>query len=142
MDSDVLKRIRELQNEIEHLQTNINAIEQQMVLLSRAIGSINDSISTQKVLSTKKQGDQIMIPIGGSSSILCTVDDPDNIIVSLGSGISLKSSLKEAEERTMLQLKSLENSMKKIQEQYSYFSNLLNERRQELLTIGQQHGLI
>ncbi|NHJ02190.1 MAG: prefoldin subunit alpha [Candidatus Heimdallarchaeota archaeon] len=142
ISSDIVNRIRELQNEIEQLQTNLNAIEQQMVLLSRAIGSINDSINTQNILKTKNKGDHIMVPIGGSSSILCTVDEPYNVIVSLGSGISLKSTLQEAEERSKNQLENLESSRKKIQEQYSQFVNLLNERRQELLLLGQQHGLI
>lgn len=139
---DVLIRVRNLQEEIDQLQVNISAIEQQIALISRVISSLNDAINTQNELKTKKPGDEILVPIGGSNLILCTIKNPQQTFISLGSGISLLTELKNSEERSKSQIENLENSMKKLQEQYSQFSQKLNSNREELLQIAQKHQIL
>ncbi len=139
---DVLIRVRNLQEEIDQLQVNVSAIEQQIALISRVISSLNDAINTQNELKTKKPGDEILVPIGGSNLILCTIKEPQQTFISLGSGISLLTELKNSEERSKSQIENLENSMKKLQEQYSQFSQKLNSNREELLQIAQKHQIL
>ena len=140
--AEKVNRVRILQAEIEQLQMNLNAIEQQSALISRAISSLTDAIVTQNELKNKMPGDEILIPIGGSNHILCTVKDPQKTYVSLGSGITLETDLKSSEERNKTQVESLEGSLKQLQTQYSTFAQHIDGRRQELLEIAQKYQIL
>ena len=142
MTEEVINRVKILQEETDQLQISLNTIEQQSGLISQVIGSLNDAISTQKELKNKKPGDEVLIPIGGSNHILCAIKDPHNIFVSIGSGITLHTDLESSEERNSKQIENLNNSINQLQTQYSQFSQMLNDRRQELLRIAQQYQLL
>lgn len=142
MTEEVVNRVKILQEESDQLQISLNAIEQQTGLISQVIGSLNNAISTQREIKNKKPGDEVLIPIGGSNHILCTIKDPNNIFVSIGSGITIHTDLESSEERNSKQIENLNNNINQLQEQYSQFSQMLNDRRQELLKIAQQYQLL
>ncbi len=139
---EVLKRVQILQTEIEQLQINLNTLEQQIDLINNAIGSLESAVSIQEELKGKKSGDEILVPIGGSNLILCTVKDPNNVYLSIGSGITKSTTLEKAENRNKLQIDKFTASIKKIQEQFNHFSQMLEVRRQELVQIAQQHQIL
>ena len=78
MTNEALNRVKILQQEIEQLQGNLGTIEQQIGLISRVLNSLNDAIITQEELKNKKPGDDILVPIGGSNYILCTITKSGN----------------------------------------------------------------
>ncbi|MFX1505008.1 MAG: prefoldin subunit alpha [Promethearchaeota archaeon] len=140
--NEVISRVKDLQENIDQFQANIAAIEQQVNLIYRAMSSLNDAIKTQNELKTKKPGDEILIPIGGSNLILCTIKEPQKTYISLGSGITLHTDLTDSEERNKSQIGNLEQSMKQLQEQHSQLSQKLASNRQELLKIAQQYQFL
>ena len=140
--NEVITRVKDLQEKIDQLQANIAAIEQQVNLIYRAMSSLNDAIKAQNELKTKKPGDELLIPIGGSNLILCSIKDPQKTYISLGSGITLHTDLINSEERNKSQIENLENSMKQLQEQHSQLSQKLNSHRQELFTIVQRYQIL
>jgi prefoldin alpha subunit len=139
---EILKRVQVLQTETEQLQMSINAIEQQISLINRAMNSIDSSIFTQEELEGKKSGDEILIPIGGSNYVLCSVKDPENVYISLGSGISRQAPLKEAIDRNKDQLSSLNSNLKQLRDQFNQFSQMINSRRTELVKIAQDYQIL
>lgn len=140
--NEVISHVKDLQENIDLLQANIGAIEQQVNLIYRAMSSLNDAINTQNELKTKKPGDELLIPIGGSNLILCTIKDPQKTYISLGSGITLHTDLINSEERNKSQIENLENSMKQLQEQHSQLSQKMNSHRQKLLSIVQKYQIL
>ncbi len=139
MTDEALNRVKILQQEIEQLQGNLGVIEQQIGLISRVLSSLNDAIITQEELKNKKPGDDILVPIGGSNYILCTIKDPNNTFISIGSGISLHTELLNSENRNKAQIENLGQNVNQLQEQYTQFNQMLDSRRQELLQIAQQY---
>ncbi|MHA1977253.1 MAG: prefoldin subunit alpha [Candidatus Hodarchaeales archaeon] len=139
---EILKRVQVLQTEIEQLQQSVNAIEQQMTLVNRAMNSIDGSIVTQEELEGKKSGDEILISIGGSNYVLCSVKDPNNVYISLGSGISRQAPIEEAIKRNKDQLGSLNSNLNQLREQFSQFSQMMNNRRTELVKIAQDYQIL
>jgi prefoldin alpha subunit len=140
--NEVISRVKDLQENIDQFQANIAAIEQQVNLIYRALSSLNDALKTQKELKVKKPGDEILIPIGGSNLILCTIKEPQKTYISLGSGITLHTDLTDSEERNKSQIENLEQNMKQLQEQHSQLSQRLTSSRQELLKIAQQYQFL
>lgn len=139
---ETMNRVQVLQAEIEQLQASLSAIEQQISLISRAINSLESALVTQRELENKKTGDKVLIPIGGSNLVLCTIKDPDNIFLSLGSGVTKRTTLAEAIIRNNQQHESLKSNIEKFQSQFTQFSQMLNVRRQELIQIAQQYQLV
>ncbi|MHA2243734.1 MAG: prefoldin subunit alpha [Candidatus Hodarchaeales archaeon] len=139
---DVLNYMRNLQEEIDLLQSNVSTIEQQITLIYRVISSLNDAVKTQIELKTKKPGDEILIPIGGSNYILCSIKDTQQTFISLGSGITLLTELINSEKRNKNQINNLENSIKQLQEQHSQLIQKLNSSRQELMQILQKYQVL
>lgn len=142
MTDEALNRIKILQQEIEQLQGNLGTIEQQIGLISQVLSSLNDAIITQEELKNKKPGDDILVPIGGSNYILCTIKEPNNTFISIGSGISLHTEILNSEKRNKAQIENLDQNVNQLQEQYTQFNQMLNSRRQELLQIAQQHQIL
>lgn len=142
MTNEALNRVKILQQEIEQLQGNLGAIEQQIGLISRVLNSLNDAIITQEELKNKKPGDDILVPIGGSNYILCTIKEPNNTFISIGSGISLHTEIINSEKRNKAQIENLDQNVNQLQEQYTQFNQMLNSRRQELLQIAQQYQIL
>ena len=139
---ETMNRVQVLQAEIEQLQTSLSAIEQQISLISRAMNSLESALVTQRELESKKTGDEVLIPIGGSNLVLCTIKDPDNIFLSLGSGVTKRTTLAEAITMNIQQLESLKSNIEKFQSQFTQFSQMVNVRRQELVQIAQQYQLV
>ncbi len=142
MTDESLNRVKILQQEIEQLQGNLGTIEQQIGLISRVLSSLNDAIITQEELKNKKTGDDILVPIGGSNYILCTIKEPNNTFISIGSGISLHTEILNSEKRNKAQIENLDQNVNQLQEQYTQFNQMLNSRRQELLQIAQQYQIL
>ena len=142
LPDEVLNQVKNLQIEIDQLQSNIGAIEQQMTLIYRVINSLNDAIKTQSELKSKKPGDKILVPIGGSNLILCTIKDSQKTLMSLGSGITLQTEIENSKNRNKSQIENLENSIKQLQEQHSQLSQKLNLQRRELLQIAQKYQIL
>ncbi len=139
---ETMNRIQVLQAEIEQLQSSLSAIEQQTNLISGAMNSLESALITQRELEGKKSGDDILIPIGGSNLVLCTVKDPDHIFLSLGSGVTKQTTLTEAVTRNNQQLENLQSNIEKFKSQFTQFSQMVNIRRQELIQIAQQYQLV
>ncbi len=142
LPDEVLNQVKNLQIEIDQLQSNIGAIEQQMTLIYRVINSLNDAIKTQSELKSKKPGDKILVPIGGSNLILCAIKDSQKTFMSLGSGITLQTEIENSKNRNKSQIENLENSIKQLQEQHSQLSQKLNLQRRELLQIAQKYQIL
>jgi prefoldin alpha subunit len=142
LNEEALTNIRTLQAEIEQIQASLNTLEQQLSLVNTAIGTLRDALSTQEELKLKKSGDEILIPFGGSNSVMCRIENPQEIFVSLGSGISLRTSLEDSQKRTQSQLENIQNSFKQLNNQYIQFSNLLSSKRENLVNLAQKYGVL
>lgn len=140
--NEVVTKIRTLQYETDQLQLQLSAIEQQLTLISKAIDSLNDAIKTQQELKNAQPGDEILIPIGGSNLILCTVKDPGTAFISVGSRISLQITQELSEEKNKNQVANLEQSVKQLQNNYVQLAQSLEGRRQELMQLAQKHQIV
>ncbi|WP_455143335.1 prefoldin subunit alpha [Candidatus Hodarchaeum mangrovi] len=142
LTEEVLNKIRTLQAEIDQIQASLGTIEQQLAILGNAIESLQDAINIHDVLKTKVSGDEILIPIGGACYIRCRIEDPNEIFLSLGSGVSMETDLQIAKTRTLNQMENIQKSSVQLQNQYSQFSQLLETKRENLVTLAQQYGII
>jgi prefoldin alpha subunit len=75
--------MQQLQEEIEQLEEEMNAIDGEIERLQTRKTDIDDAI---EAINTLESGATVQVPIGGDAYIRTTVDDIDEIVVSLGGG--------------------------------------------------------
>jgi prefoldin alpha subunit len=75
--------MQQLQQEIEQLEEEMNAIDEEIERLQERQTDIDDAI---EAINTLESGATVQVPIGGDAYIRTTVDDIDEIVVSLGGG--------------------------------------------------------
>jgi prefoldin alpha subunit len=90
------EKFRALVTELRFLEGMANEIQSRIAMASAAIRDFNLSSTTIQGLEDLKKGSEILVPIGGGSYIKARVDDTDNVITNVGSGVSLEKARKDA----------------------------------------------
>ena len=75
--------MQQLQQEIEQLEQEMEAIDEEVQRLQEKKSDIDDAIEAIDVLES---GSTVQVPVGGDAYVRATVDDIDEIVVSLGGG--------------------------------------------------------
>ncbi|MDS0282159.1 prefoldin subunit alpha [Haloarcula onubensis] len=75
--------MQQLQQEIEQLEAEMEAIDEEVERLQEKQSDIDDAIEAIDVLES---GSTVQVPVGGDAYVRATVDDIDEIVVSLGGG--------------------------------------------------------
>jgi prefoldin alpha subunit len=75
--------MQQLQQEIEQLEEEMDAIDEEVKRLQQKQSDIDDAIEAIDVLES---GSTVQVPVGGDAYVRATVNDIDEIVVSLGGG--------------------------------------------------------
>lgn len=82
--------------QLEYLNQQIKAMQLHLADVEKAI----DELSILKVgltnMATAKKGDELLVPLGASSYVKAGLTSTDNVIVSVGAGVFVDKSVKEA----------------------------------------------
>ena len=138
---NVLQELRLLQEEIDQLQYNISTLEQQKGIIESAILQVHDSLNIQESLTNKKAGDDILVPIGGTNFLKCTIKDPKNVFVSIGSGVSIYTATDDAKSRNKIRIENLKINSQKLHSMQMKFLEQQNQKKQQAIKIAQQYSL-
>ncbi len=109
---------QDILRELEIAEVSANYLKQSLDLLNTMIGDLLLSKDTLNELKTKKPGDEMLVPIGGSAFIRAKVEDVDSTIVGIGSGIFLARKIDDA-------INVIDRLLKKYNEQKTNVSNQL-----------------
>ena len=124
--SEELQRLnvemRVLEGTAEELQARINMMDTLIV---------DVSYSTQTLEGLEKNGDKpnLLIPIGGKSYIKAKLQEPDQIIVDIGAGISIEKSLQETKEIIKTRSVNLVKNRKMLHQQFTQIVQKMRENK-------------
>ena len=82
---------RELQQTLAYLDlvnSQIQSLSQQLELLDISNSEHQQALETITNLSSVSPGDEIMIPIGANNAVFATIKNPEEVFITLGSGIA------------------------------------------------------
>ncbi len=122
---------------LRQYQTQAETTSQELAMIQQAIAEHDKAIETIKYLKNLKPGDELIVPIGASSSIYVTLSNTDRIIVRIGGGVSAEkdpdSSIQFLEEKK----KELEGSQMQLMtglQRIEQEAQKLQARLQELVS--------
>ncbi|MBE6527955.1 MAG: prefoldin subunit alpha [Thermoplasmata archaeon] len=127
MNDDELRQMLAL---MESYKARTEALSRQLTMLRTSLEEVNLASESIKALMAANEGDEIMIPIGASSFMNVKVTSNKNIIVGVGSGISVEKTPEDAKAYMEANAAELAEAAKKT-------ASALQEVQQALSTVSE-----
>ena len=127
MNDDELRQMLAL---MESYKNRTEALSRQVTVLRSTLEEVNMANESIKALMAAKEGDEIMVPIGASSFMNVKVTSNKNIVVGVGSGISVEKTPEDANKYMEANAAELSEALKKT-------VDALQEVQQALSTVSE-----
>ena len=127
MNDDELRQMLAL---MESYKNRTEALSRQVTVLRSTLDEVNMADESIKALMAAKEGDEIMVPIGASSFMNVKVTSNKNIVVGVGSGISVEKTPEDANKYMEANAAELSEALKKT-------VDALQEVQQALSTVSE-----
>ena len=127
MNDDELRQMLAL---MDNYKNRTEALSRQVQVLRSTLDEVNMANESIKALMAAKEGDEIMVPIGASSFMNVKVTSNKNIIVGVGSGLSVEKTPEDANKYMEANAAELSEALKKT-------VDALQEVQQALSTVSE-----
>ena len=107
------EELRQMLALMEGYRNRAEALNRQVTVLRSSLDEVNLAHESITALMNAKDGDEIMIPIGASSFMNVKVTSNKNIIVGIGSGISVEKDPEDASKYMEANAAELREALKK-----------------------------
>jgi len=122
--------LRQMLALMENYKNRTEALSRQVTVLRSTLDEVNMANESIKALIGAKEGDEIMVPIGASSFMTVKVSSNKNIVVGVGSGISVEKTPEDANKYMEANSAELSEALKKT-------VDALQEVQQALSTVSE-----
>lgn len=126
MDDNELRQAMTL---METYKDRVEALSQQVQVLRVSLDEVTLAADAIKAFKDAKEGDEIMVPVGASSFITVKVTSNKNVIVGIGSNISVEKSAADA-------CAYMDANAAEISDALKQSANTLNEAQQALTQLS------
>ena len=114
---------------MESYKERVEALSRQVQVLRVSLEEVTMSSDALKAFKNAKEGDDIMVPVGASSFITVKVTSNRNVVVGIGSNISVEKDIDDA-------ISYMDANNAEIAEAQKQSAETLNEAQQALTTIS------
>jgi len=127
--SKVEEELRRLSVEIRLLEDTAQALQSRTNMVNAVITDLTYANTTLEGLKKNEEGSELLVPVGGSSYIRASLQDPDRVIVGIGAGVSVEKTMKEAKAIIKKRLEDLEKTKVALQQRFAQVAQKINEDR-------------
>ena len=114
---------------MESYKERVEALSRQVQVLRVSLDEVTMTAEALKAFKDAKVGDEIMVPVGASSFITVQVTSNRNVVVGIGSNISVEKDIDDA-------ISYMDANNAEIAEALKKSAETLNEAQQALTTIS------
>ena len=114
---------------MESYKERVEALSRQVQVLRVSLDEVTMTAEALKAFKDAKVGDEIMVPVGASSFITVKVTSNRNVVVGIGSNISVEKDIDDA-------ISYMDANNAEIAEALKKSAETLNEAQQALTTIS------
>ena len=124
------EEIRKISVELRFLEQTAEALQSRLSMLNAVTQDLTYANMTLQSLEKEKENSELLVPIGGTSYIRAKLDNPDNLIVGIGAGVSVEKTRQEAKDIIKKRLEDLEKARTSTQQQFVQVAGKINEDRE------------
>ncbi|WP_424002394.1 prefoldin subunit alpha [Haloarcula salina] len=128
-------QMQQVAQEIEQMEQEIDAIDEEIERLREKKSDIDEAIEAIKVLES---GSTVQVPVGGDAYIRATIDDIDEVVVSLGGGYSAEREQDGAIDTLGTKQETLDDHIGELQEEKAEVETEMEELEQQAQQMQQQ----
>lgn len=135
--SDLLtqQQLAELSEKHQVYQYQAESIAQQINMVKLTIKDVETALTTITALKDEPVGKETLVPIGFGSFFKATLSDPGNVVVGIGSGVSVEKKIDDAKSF----LEKRKDELTKYHEQLNNTISKLAQELQNIQGIVQKH---
>lgn len=104
----------------------------QIELINTSYNNLINTKNTLENLKNVKQGDEILVPIGGILNLKANIKDPDKSLFYVGNDVVIEKSIEESIETVEKLMEQHKEQVQKLQETLQQIENNLQAASQEL----------
>lgn len=135
MSEELQKQLQRIYTEQQMTETNISLLQQRLELIQAYLNNYRSGLLVLNEIEGKKEGEEMLINVGGSIFIQARIQAPSTVTRGIGSGVRIEQSLEEAKAAVNDQLASLEKQYEVVVEDYQKLlarAQMLNAQFQQL----------
>jgi prefoldin alpha subunit len=116
-----------LTTEIEQLQNQANAHNQNLELLTMSVQEMRQTVETLEELKNTELGQEVLLPLGTGSFLRSTLKQNDRVIIGIGSGFSVEKEIDEAKAIVDKRIQETDSAVQQTRERVAEISGRLEE---------------
>ena len=132
--------IEELNKELKGYIAQIEALRAEVAVVDENIATYRNVIATLNNLKDLGKGKNILIPIGAGTQIEAKIENPERVVVSVGSGISAELNFDEALKHLSKEIVALQALRRTLEEAIAEAYTKTEELLQKVRELGQEEG--
>jgi len=132
--------MEELRRELRGYITQIEALRAEIAVIDENIATYRVVIKTINNLRDLGKGRNILIPIGAGAQIEAKIEDPDSVVVNIGSGISAELKAEEALVQIAKEIASLQALRRTLEQAIAEAYQKTEELLQKTKMLGNEEG--
>jgi prefoldin alpha subunit len=124
------EEIRKISVELRLLEQTAETLQSRLSMLNAVTQDLTYANMTLESLEKEKENSELLVPIGGTSYIRTKLDNPNQIIVGIGAGVSVEKTRQEAKDVINKRLEDLQKARTSTQQQFAQIAQRINEDRE------------
>jgi prefoldin alpha subunit len=136
------EEFRRLNMELRLLEQTAETLQSRMNMINAAATDLRYAQTTLEGLDKENEKSELLVPVGGTSYIRARLDNPNQVIVGMGAGVSVEKTREEAKEIIKKRLEDLEKARTSVQQQFAQVAEKINQDREraEALVAAAREG--
>lgn len=124
---DKQSELRGLTTEIEQLQNQANAHNQNLELLTLSVQEMRQTVESLEELKSTETGREVLLPLGTGSFLKSTLKQNDRVIIGIGAGFSVEKEIDEAKAIVDKRIQETDSAVQQTRERIAEISGRLEE---------------
>ncbi|AAC06929.1 prefoldin subunit alpha [Aquifex aeolicus] len=134
------QKMDELNRQLRGYMANIEALRAEISVINQSITDLRTAEATLRSLKELGKGKEVLIPVGATAQIKAKSEGVDEVIMSIGTGISAVMSYDEAVDRIRKEIAALEALRRALEEAIADLYNKIEELLEEVRKVGQEEA--
>ena len=143
MSKDPQQVLQSLYMESQLTEQNLGLIQQRLEFSQVLLNSYRTGLMVLEELEQRKEGEEMLMNIGGSMYVRANLSNPDIVTRTLGSGVKIEQSLEDAKKSVEEAITAIEAQYKHLAEEHNKLlahSSKLNAEMNRLVALIQGQG--
>lgn len=129
------EQIERKKMEFQMLVQQINAVQNQLQTINQQVIELNMLVDSLDEVGKTEKGTEILVPLGAGIFTQASLSNPNEIIMNVGSKVTVPKTISEAKETVLTQVKELERIVVHLEGEFSSSNIKAQQLQNELQSL-------